>query len=394
MKICHLALEAPYNEGWGFQENLLTKYQVKMGHDVTLVISNKENCINNQQIIVPVADYISPDGFRVVRLDHIHFIPQKISNVIKIFKYYNLLCEIKPDLIMVHGLNNLSVLQVAKYVKKVNPNCKVIADSHLDYNIGAHLASNDLDIRIFRAVLRYVQKKMQKYYIKVYGVTPWRCEYCEDIYRIKKEKLDLLPAGADDEKIDYVNRDKIRAEIRKKHNISDDDFLIVTGGKIDKKKNIDKLMQAVTQLKNDNVKLLVFGQCADNIDTRVEDLAKNEKIRYIGWISSDKVYDYFMASDLVFFPGQHSVMWEQSVACGVPVVMKHYHAMQHCDMGGNAFFFKDDSVEGILKTLQDILDDEERYNEALKVAQSDKREQFLYSRLAEKAVEVFKTIDK
>lgn len=394
MKICHLALEAPYNEGWGFQENLLTKYQVKLGHEVTIVVSNRVNCINGQQKFVPVEDYISPDGFRIVRKEHIRFVPKRISNVIRIFKYYDLLCEIKPDLIMIHGLNNFSVLQVVKYIKKVNPDCKVIADSHLDYNIGANLASKKLDTSLFRAMLRCLQKKMQKYYIKVYGVTPWRCEYCEDIYRIRKDKLDVLPAGADDEKIDYDNRDKIRAEIRKKHNINDDDFLIVTGGKIDGKKNIDKLMQAVTQLKNDNVKLLVFGQYAVDVAAKVEKLAKDEKIKYIGWISSDKVYDYFMASDLVFFPGQHSVMWEQSVACGVPVVMKYYHAMQHCDIGGNAFFFKDDSTQGISETLQNILDDQERYNEALKVAQSDKREQFLYSRLAKKALEVFEITDK
>lgn len=41
MRIVHIAPNAPYNEGWGYQENLLTKYQAKSGNDVTLIITTK-----------------------------------------------------------------------------------------------------------------------------------------------------------------------------------------------------------------------------------------------------------------------------------------------------------------------------------------------------------------
>ena len=41
MKILHIAPNAPYNRGWGYQENLLPKYHKKLGHDVTVVVQTR-----------------------------------------------------------------------------------------------------------------------------------------------------------------------------------------------------------------------------------------------------------------------------------------------------------------------------------------------------------------
>ena len=43
MKIVHIAPNAPYNEGWSYQENYLPKYQQKLGCDVLLVVTNQEH---------------------------------------------------------------------------------------------------------------------------------------------------------------------------------------------------------------------------------------------------------------------------------------------------------------------------------------------------------------
>lgn len=43
MRIVHIAPNAPYNNYWGYQENLLPKYQKKLGHEVILIVSNTEH---------------------------------------------------------------------------------------------------------------------------------------------------------------------------------------------------------------------------------------------------------------------------------------------------------------------------------------------------------------
>ena len=37
MKIVHICLGGPFSDGFSYQENLITKYQVKMGLDVSLI---------------------------------------------------------------------------------------------------------------------------------------------------------------------------------------------------------------------------------------------------------------------------------------------------------------------------------------------------------------------
>lgn len=387
MKILHLAPSAPYNEGWGYQENLLTKYQSKLGHEVTLVITNRENRPNGKVEEIEPCDYMSPDGFRVIRLDYRKGSLKKIYRLFCVFDIYEILKSIKPDFIMIHGLVSFSVLQVKKYVRKCNPGCVVIADNHLDYNIGSYFCQKKIKRRIMRFLYKGLNQHMQKYYKKVFGVTPWRSEYANDIFGIKREKLDVLPAGADDSKVAFENRGKIRAQIRSKHGIGDDDFLIVTGGKIDAKKNIHLLMQAVSEMGTEKVKLLVFGDPADDIKEHFNKLAENKNINCIGWIPADTTYQYFLAADLMFFPGQHSVMWEQAVACGTPCVFKHYHAMHHCDVGGNCRFLMEDSIDAIKKLIEEIIHPDV-YEVMLHVALSERRKQFLYSELAKKSLDV------
>ena len=39
MRICHLCLHGPYNEGWNYQENILPKYHSLGGHDVFQIVT-------------------------------------------------------------------------------------------------------------------------------------------------------------------------------------------------------------------------------------------------------------------------------------------------------------------------------------------------------------------
>lgn len=64
------------------------------------------------------------------------------------------------------------------------------------------------------------------------------------MYKIPLNKIELLVMRADDQKIDKAKGEYIRA----KYNSANEDFLIVTGGKINTKKQTLLLMKAVKQL--------------------------------------------------------------------------------------------------------------------------------------------------
>ena len=80
------------------------------------------------------------------------------------------------------------------------------------------------------------------------------------------------------------------------------------------------------------------------------------------------------------------MLWEQACASKVPCVFGKWEGMDHVDNGGNARFLDcntSEQIRDLIVKLQFTLD----YQEMRSVAQSDKTDIFLYSRIAEKSLE-------
>lgn len=385
MKIVHIAPNAPYNDYWGYQENLLPKYQKILGHEVVLIVPNlmhKDGGI----VETDCNDYKLDDGVRVIRLPIKKYKSKIWTNLNTRLEVYELLKKLHPDLIFFHGLVSTTIYDVVKYKKRINNNCVIVQDNHLDENIGK--INNKWKKVIIRGFHRNHVKRTIKHVKRVYGVTPWRKAYAEKFFNVPKEKTDVLIMGADDEKIDFAHRDQIRSKIREAYSISPKEFLIVTGGKIDAKKNITQLMRACSGF--DDIKLLVFGNVHDSIKDEFYSLVKNNSnIIYIGWIDADKVYDYFFAADLVFFPGQHSVLWEQACASKVPCVFEKWGGMEHVNNGGNGDFIFPVNEQTIKEKILE-LKFTEKYQKMKEVAESKNTDIYLYSEIAKKSLECMK----
>ena len=195
--------------------------------------------------------------------------------------------------------------------------------------------------------------------------------------------------GADDEQVEKTEKEKLGEKVREKYGILQDDFLIVTGGKIDKAKaQTIYLMEAVKKLQNPKVKLLVFGSVEEELKERVENLQDDERIINIGWINAEDSYAYFAAADVVCFPGRHSVFWEQAAGQGIPMIVKHWDGTEHIDVGGNVRFLYRDSAEEILALLEKIIaNDREEYRKMKEIAVEKGKKLFSYYEIAKKALE-------
>lgn len=384
MNIVHISPNSPYNDGWGFQENLLPKYHAKLGHRVTLITTNQTH-IDGKIIEIEPISFKSVDGFDIIRLPYVEQPIKAFTNIFYKLNVYDNLINLKPDLIFYHGLVSRTIFDVIKYKKrqeKMGNQCIIVQDNHLDYNIGCE--PKTLKQKVLREYYRTLNRRSQKSVDRVYGVTPWRKQYAEEYYNISPLKTDILIMGADDEKINFSNRAFIRNAIRKQYNICENDFLIVTGGKIDERKKIHFLMEACGG--KEGIKLLIFGSISEQIKDEYQKLIdKYNNIISIGWIDADKVYDYFFAADLVCFPGQHSVLWEQACATKVPCLFARWPGMEHVNNGGNAEFIDNITVNEISNTITKLFYTE-KYFQMKAVAESDKTDIYLYSEIARKSL--------
>lgn len=383
MKIAHVMLCGPVTDGWNYQDNMLTKYQKKNGHSVVLITSKWVWNNENQLVKFDKSDYLNEHGNRVYRLD---IKGDKPFNT-KFKRYiglYQCIEKVEPDIIFVHGISFLDIGAIISYKKK-NQNVKIYVDNHSDFS---NSATNWLSRTILHGIIwRFMANKIAPYTEKFYGVLPARVDFLINVYHLPKDKCELLVMGVDDELAERAEKDSRKDEIRKMYGISDSDFLIVSGGKIDSAKGQTLLlMEAINKSKNEKLKLLVFGSIEDTIRKEFDQLLKKNKVMYAGWINAVDSYDYFAAADLVVFPGRHSVFWEQVAGQGIPMVCKYWAGTTHIDLNGNMEFLYEDKVEEIQKTIENIASNKEYYNAMKKVAHSN-RSIFLYSDIARRSIQ-------
>ncbi|HAT4204380.1 glycosyltransferase [Clostridium perfringens] len=380
MKILHICLAAFYIDNFSYQENLLPKYHKKLGYDVSILASLQTFDKNgNASYLENGSKYINEYGIPVTRIEYKKFI-KPICRKMKIYNsiYENLVKE-HPDIIFIHGCQFSNMNDIKKYAIK-NKNVIIYVDNHCDFS---NSAKNWFSKNILHKVFwKHSAKLIEPYTEKFYGVLPARVEFLKNIYKINENKVELLIMGADDEKVKEATDLNLKNKIRNQYGIKEDDFLIVTGGKIDLfKKQTILLMEAVKSINNPKIKLIVFGSIVDELQNKVKSLIDNKLVQYIGWINSEESYKYFASADLVVFPGRHSVFWEQVVALKIPMVVKYWEGSNHININNNCKFLYDDDVDEIKKLIYDLATDEEKYKE-LKKNSEDVGENFLYGNIA------------
>lgn len=357
MKIVHICLAGPFTDGWNYQENMLTKYHHKLGYDVTVITSkwildSKGNLVKTDR-----STYFNENGVRVIRLEEknhhdFHY---------KFRKYEGLKLAIEeavPDILFVHGISFCDIKTITDYVKQ-HPT-RLYVDNHADFS---NSARNWLSKKVLHGLIwRHYAQMICPYVTKFYGVLPARVDFLVNIYGLPTDRCELLVMGADDERIEAASDPKIRSAIRTEYNIEDNDFLIVTGGKIDVfKRQTLLLMQAVKDIGAPKVKLLVFGSIAPELQHEVKRLADGKNVQYIGWVEAENTYAYFAAADLACFPGRHSVFWEQAAGQGIPLLLKDWPGTHHISFGENAQFLYTDGVDEMKDRLLNIIMDCSQY---------------------------------
>ncbi len=386
MKILHLCLGNFYIDKHSYQENMLPKYHKLMGHEVSIIASLFTFDENGKGTYLPVeSSYINEHGIRVHRIDYKNFL-KPLQRLFRRYNCtYNLITKEMPDIIFIHNCQFCDIKQVVRFVKN-NPNVKVYVDNHADFS---NSASNWLSKNFLHKVIwRHCAHLIEPFTTKFYGVLPARVEFLKNIYKLPEDKVELLVLGADDEKVVEAKNERSRSTIRDKYKIKPNDFLIMTGGKIDAaKKQTLLLMKAVKNIDREDVKLIVFGSVIEELKEELNSLCDNMKIQYIGWIQAEDSYKYFSAANLAVFPGRHSVFWEQVVGLGIPMIVKYWDGTAHVDIGGNCRFLYKDSVAEIADIIYDLIDHPHVYQEMKKMSSEKGMKVFSYYQIAKRSID-------
>jgi 1,2-diacylglycerol 3-alpha-glucosyltransferase len=310
-----------YDEKLEYQDNLLAKYYIANGHDVTIITST----------IASVFDYVKDqdrgrgdakayDGAegKVIRL------PFRVNllNRIKIFPSLMAILEAeKPDLLFFHDIIP-NIVEGAAYIRR-HPHAKMIMDYHADYSNSGKgwLSLKVLHGIVRKAFLRAAQRQISGFF----PIVPAAAEFLHEVYGIDPARMELLPLGTDLKFGAAVQMAGAGPALRKQLGIAEDAFVVFCGGKLNPLKGTEHLIDAVRSIDDARLRLLVVGVVEPSEAAYGEMLTQraggDPRILFRGWQDRASVYAHLDASDVAVFPASQSVLWQQAIGMGLPVVL-------------------------------------------------------------------------
>jgi 1,2-diacylglycerol 3-alpha-glucosyltransferase len=388
MKILHTCLAAFYIDGFSYQENVLPKIHKQMGLTVEILASTENYDSNIRLCYVDPGTYVNTDGITVTRVPYVKWLPFFIVKKLRIYNGVTKALEaFRPDIIYLHDMQFLGIVAIVRYVKRNK--VKVIVDTHTDFiNSGKNWLSKYI---LHFVIYRYCANLILPYANKFYGTIPARMDFLRDVYGIPESKIELLPFGVDDTVFDWSAKDKIRKETRDSLGLNDNNILLVSGGKMDKRKNFPELIHAYKILKEefkiDNIRLLIFGKPNEEMRKEILDLINaNPEIIYLDWLHSSTIHKYLIAADIAIFPGTHSVLWEEVVGLGIPALFRKWERMNHVDLGGNCLFLDSGSRYEISTVVKTLIEAPNMFKDMKELASTLGPVKFRYTKIAQQVL--------
>jgi len=310
-----------YSDSVEFQENLLAKYYVKHGHSVTIVTSTFESIFdyyNDRYDRTVPARQFEDNGARIIRLKYRY----NFLNRVRAYTSIDSILEATaPDLIYVHDI--MPNLPEAIRYKTDHPNCRMILDYHADYS---NSGRNALSRKVLHGVIRKHFLDMARPHLsRIFPVVPASAAFLHDVYGVPYREMEVLPLGADMDLARRIAAEQGSEALRRKLELDSDDVVIFTGGKLTPNRKTEVLFQAVSQLDRTNLKIVVIGDSdREHRGYRefLETLAIGRSdIRFAGWLGREDIYRHMAIADLAIFPASQSILWQQSIAMGLPLIV-------------------------------------------------------------------------
>ena len=310
-----------YNEMLEYQENLLVKYYAKHGHEVTVITSTFESVFDyyadRHDNSVPARTY-RHGGATLIRLRYRYNFLNRLRAFTRIDR---ILDEEAPDLIFVHDIM-LNMPECVRYVQG-HPACRMIMDYHADYS---NSGKNALSLKVLHGVIRkWFLDRARPHLKKVFPIVPASATFLHEIYKVPHSEMELLPLGADTDLAREIKGQQEGRALRQSFNISEEDFVIFSGGKLAPAKKTELLIDAVARLPDRRIHVVVVGDASEENEAYKKGLMKLAQgrinIRFTGWLDRIDIYRYLDMADLAVFPASQSILWQQAIAMGLPLIV-------------------------------------------------------------------------
>ena len=347
MKILHF--DEMFHPSFGYQINVLAKYQALQGHEVIILTGEHPEKHSTFRGLVDFdvtemdAEYTKKYGVKIIRIP-----VYAVTHGMVIYKpgFLKKIKELKPDVLMCHTNDTICAIITALRYKYLN--MPIVFDNHM-LEISARSRLHKPFCWLIRTLITPLVKKNHWIVIRTQDDP-----YVYDAYGIPLNQAPFISFGSDT--TIFHKDDNVRKKMRSDYNIPNDDFVIVYTGKLSEAKGGKLLAKACERRFNTvkNVTVVVVGTARSAYEKEVEnifDLSENRIIRF----ETQKYVNlprFYQMADLFLCAKQCSLSFYDAQACGLPVVAENNNINIERVSHGNGVTFEAGNIVDFRKKIE------------------------------------------
>lgn len=341
----------PYISGLVTSEVMLKKALEKLGHEVYVVTANLENfkySYDEKERVLKIPGI--PTGIYDSRLTGIYPI-----KAIKKIKSWNL------DII--HSQTEFAIGTFARIFAK-QYSIPIVHTYHTMYEDYIHYITKGYFTKTGVKLVEYLTKfYCDKTVTELIVPTKKAYDLFKEKYKVERN-IHIIPTGIEiDRFYKENNKEKEISELRKKLNISINDFVILFVGRLAQEKNVEELLEAQKEIikHHKNVKLLIVGDGPDI--NKYKDLSIKYKIENntiftgkVSWFDMPKYYQIATVFATASRSETQGLTVVEAMAAEVPIVCvddESFKIVVIDDLNGKLFQNKKEYV----KIINELIDD-------------------------------------
>lgn len=217
------------------------------------------------------------------------------------------------------------------------------------------------------------------------------------LFKLKiKKPIYIIPSGIDTDRFNQDSAKKV--EVRKKHNIKDNEILLVTVSRLAIEKNIDFLIRAFAIIRKtkENVKFMIIGEGNhyEKLKTLVNNLELGDKVFFTGFVEDRDMAAYYHAGDIFVFASlteTQGLVILEAMASGLPVVAIKANGVEDTVINGTDGILTENKEEDFAKNVTRLIENQYLRNQLAETARMNSQK-FSIELWVKKMTEIYQAI--
>jgi len=211
----------------------------------------------------------------------------------------------------------------------------------------------------WRKVVRFIMNRADRIVAQSSNTRDNAIQY----YRPRKE-VDIIPLAFHPPVLSGAKRSEM--------GFGKEEFLLITIGRLIKRKAIDHMIRALAGVPEVRVRLLVLGDGPEReyLESIAGELGMGDRVVFVGYVTERKKFDYVEISDVFISTSLHEgfgIVFMEAMHCGLPIICSNY--------GGQVDFLKNEenallvevgNIEGYARSIKRYMDDKKLYERCSK----------------------------